>query len=617
KSFTLTITVETFPPQVATYAKAIKVTVDGPREPRSKTSKSLLLFKSRRTISHKLQTHKRTIRTMLPQPLLLPPPLPPPRPPQPPPLLSPPLPLPLPPAPTPPPSTQPLSPPLSSSLKYNVQQIKEYENLMNNAKRVDDINNDEIDDHFLTATSCHNLNSSPSLWFYTGSGGNSSASSSGIESDFIHSDFEDFGFLSNYIALSGDCANGPPGGHQFRAFGLAQRPYPDATFSSHFRELGSLHRVSRSSAVTANVTVAPTSSTGPNLPQLASNHSSSSSTINSDCQGYKPNATHIQDNNLMGAAEWTGYTSSVNTAASAAYSSYHHTHHAHHLPPPPPPPAATAATSNASYSGYESLPTADPANLHLSSVLTDMQTFCASSDYHPGAIVPHVQAPICSPSYSANKTELDSFNASYPSYNNWSNGYNNYQYGSCTPQAQYSTHTAPTMVLYPQLYSTFNQNEIHLHLHGADKIEQYLGGDNALTISSLAGNRSSIEIGIGTSDHEDQSSVTALQNQSTSTMLGNNDNSADQQHHNHNHHHHHHHHSHHHHQQHSSHLGVTDGTTLESNPTQHDSRQPSTHITEQNTNVVNTVVGTTESHTHTTREGEEVWRPYVPSSWSQ
>jgi hypothetical protein len=38
KSFTLTITVSTTPPQVATYAKAIKVTVDGPREPRSKTS---------------------------------------------------------------------------------------------------------------------------------------------------------------------------------------------------------------------------------------------------------------------------------------------------------------------------------------------------------------------------------------------------------------------------------------------------------------------------------------------------------------------------------------------------------------------------------------------------
>lgn len=38
KSFSLTITIATKPPQVATYLKAIKVTVDGPREPRSKTS---------------------------------------------------------------------------------------------------------------------------------------------------------------------------------------------------------------------------------------------------------------------------------------------------------------------------------------------------------------------------------------------------------------------------------------------------------------------------------------------------------------------------------------------------------------------------------------------------
>ncbi|KAM3965691.1 runt-related transcription factor 3 [Aphomia sociella] len=38
KSFSLTITISTNPPQVTTYQKAIKVTVDGPREPRSKTS---------------------------------------------------------------------------------------------------------------------------------------------------------------------------------------------------------------------------------------------------------------------------------------------------------------------------------------------------------------------------------------------------------------------------------------------------------------------------------------------------------------------------------------------------------------------------------------------------
>ncbi|XP_045477114.1 runt-related transcription factor 1 isoform X2 [Harmonia axyridis] len=37
KSFTLTIMISSTPPQVATYNKAIKVTVDGPREPRSKT----------------------------------------------------------------------------------------------------------------------------------------------------------------------------------------------------------------------------------------------------------------------------------------------------------------------------------------------------------------------------------------------------------------------------------------------------------------------------------------------------------------------------------------------------------------------------------------------------
>lgn len=39
KSFMVTITISTYPCQIATYTKAIKVTVDGPREPRSKQSK--------------------------------------------------------------------------------------------------------------------------------------------------------------------------------------------------------------------------------------------------------------------------------------------------------------------------------------------------------------------------------------------------------------------------------------------------------------------------------------------------------------------------------------------------------------------------------------------------
>lgn len=42
KSFSITITINSFPMQIASYTKAIKVTVDGPREPRSKQSESFV-----------------------------------------------------------------------------------------------------------------------------------------------------------------------------------------------------------------------------------------------------------------------------------------------------------------------------------------------------------------------------------------------------------------------------------------------------------------------------------------------------------------------------------------------------------------------------------------------
>lgn len=98
--------------------------------------------------------------------------------------------------------------------------------------------------------------------------------------------------------------------------------------------------------------------------------------------------------------------------------------------------------------------------------------------------------------------------------NSWSSSYNSLQYPTCgstlgTSPAQYSS--TPTMVLYPQLYSTVNQNQIHLHLHAtasADKLEQYLGAmDNSMALStsgassaSLGGGGGRVEIGIGTSD---------------------------------------------------------------------------------------------------------------------
>jgi hypothetical protein len=54
------------------------------------------------------------------------------------------------------------------------------------------------------------------------------------------------------------------------------------------------------------------------------------------------------------------------------------------------------------------------------------------------------------------------------------------------------------MVLYPHLYSTVNQNQIHLHLHGStDKLDQYFSSESPLTISSNASVKGSIEIGIG------------------------------------------------------------------------------------------------------------------------
>jgi len=40
KSFNVMIVIDTNPPQVATYLDAIKVTVDGPRDVRTKSSKS-------------------------------------------------------------------------------------------------------------------------------------------------------------------------------------------------------------------------------------------------------------------------------------------------------------------------------------------------------------------------------------------------------------------------------------------------------------------------------------------------------------------------------------------------------------------------------------------------
>lgn len=76
-------------------------------------------------------------------------------------------------------------------------------------------------------------------------------------------------------------------------------------------------------------------------------------------------------------------------------------------------------------------------------------------------------------------------------YSQWAaNGYGSYQYNTAPalpppppPQSQYPSAVAavpPPMVLCPQMFSTVNQNQIHVHLHpaatpGSDKLEQYFG----------------------------------------------------------------------------------------------------------------------------------------------
>lgn len=143
----------------------------------------------------------------------------------------------------------------------------------------------------------------------------------------------------------------------------------------------------------------------------------------------------------MGAAEWTGY-SSPNVASSYP------------------------TTFQTSYDQSSMLPAVLP---------NDGITY-NPNDYH------------CASTGVQNAATYGSSGGQFTSLTPWSNevdqynyGYSSYQYPCQPTQPQYPPPPAAptaqtTMVLYPQLYSTVNQNQIHLHLHGSDKlVEQYLG----------------------------------------------------------------------------------------------------------------------------------------------
>nr|XP_022903487.1 runt-related transcription factor 1-like isoform X1 [Onthophagus taurus] len=222
--------------------------------------------------------------------------------------------------------------------------------------------------------------------------------------------------------------------HTYRAIGLGQRPYIDSSFPQHVRELDSYRR---------------------KVPSCQSNEIS---------QSYK---TESQDTTAVTPSPTTHYHQS----------SWESTPYTPYTPPQPPSyyePQQEYSTTSASLH----LPAVlDPAhNEYISTPLTSSQIFnSAKADLDPmvGTVSRYSDAAYHPNSWSTNAT--------YPANYNYYNSANNNQ--------QYLNSGSTTMVLYPHVYSTVNQNQIHLHLHGnADKIDQYLNFNDSLSLTPVRGN---------------------------------------------------------------------------------------------------------------------------------
>lgn len=97
---------------------------------------------------------------------------------------------------------------------------------------------------------------------------------------------------------------GPTGGHQYRALGLGQRPFLDAPFTGHLRELEPYRRKVPTSSANQLPSAPTAASMGPSGSHSSSSSNglpSSSSTI--DCQDhYKPNAPQIHGKSIFSPA---------------------------------------------------------------------------------------------------------------------------------------------------------------------------------------------------------------------------------------------------------------------------------------------------------------------------
>ncbi|XP_011297447.1 protein lozenge isoform X1 [Fopius arisanus] len=301
---------------------------------------------------------------------------------------------------------------------------------------------------------------------------------------------------------------------QFRALGLGQRPYLDATssFTSQLRELQSYrrskhHQTSHLHGQTANsannnngsCTGNPNNGNPSSSPNSAS-HLGNTGTSHQDCFKHSP-----QNDNAASTAEWS-YPSaapsypapsgsdggSYSPLPGGAFSTYPGESLSHHpttepvpLPTVLPPDNPQDAYTPNCVSMYPNHSTSSSTLPLIPSKSSDSEIFPGSgpgggtSGYHYGSWTSGPTTPVPVPSHN--------YNTNYQGYYN-------------SPSQNYISPTP--MVLYPQLYSTVNQNQIHLHLHGDLSDDQVTIAGGNLTISS---NR--LEIGVLGEENEQRNDV--------------------------------------------------------------------------------------------------------------
>lgn len=91
----------------------------------------------------------------------------------------------------------------------------------------------------------------------------------------------------NFIFFYFNLFSVPNGSHPFRTLGIGQRPFLEAPFTSHLRDLDFRRKAPPLTTITTSINNTP------------GGHPLSNGLSSSDCQGYKPNAPQIQGKKML------------------------------------------------------------------------------------------------------------------------------------------------------------------------------------------------------------------------------------------------------------------------------------------------------------------------------